>query len=62
MPDSRHHDPHIEGELIGAGLPEEHTFEEHAGSLADLNDGSCPAVLPEGKMRCGIERDCVKRR
>lgn len=60
MPDGRHHDPHIEGKLVGAALLEELSFEEHAGPLAELNDGACHALVPEGKMRRGIERDGVK--
>ena len=38
MPDRRHHDPHVEGKLIRTGLLEELPVEEHAGSLAELND------------------------
>jgi hypothetical protein len=30
MPHGRHHDPHIEGKLVGAALLEELPFEEHA--------------------------------
>ncbi len=40
MPYGRHHDPHIEGKLVGAGLLEELTLEEHAGPLAELNNGA----------------------
>ena len=40
MPDGRHHDPHIEGKLVGAALLEELPLEEHAGPLAELNDGA----------------------
>ena len=40
MPYCRHHDPHIEGELVGAALLEEVPLEEHAGSLAELNNGA----------------------
>ena len=40
MPDSRHHDAEVEGELVGAALLEEIPLEEHAGSLAELNDGA----------------------
>ena len=36
MPDGRHHNPHVEGELIRAGLCEEVALKEHAGSFADL--------------------------
>ena len=38
MPDGCHHDPHIEGKLVGAALLEEFSLEEHAGSFAELND------------------------
>jgi hypothetical protein len=34
MPYGCHHDPHIEGKLIGIALLEELRFEEHAGPLA----------------------------
>lgn len=40
MPDGCHHYPHIEGKLIGAALLEELALEEHARSLAELNDGA----------------------
>ena len=40
MQDGRHHDPHIEGKLVGAALLEELPLEEHAGPLAELNDGA----------------------
>lgn len=40
MPDRRHHDPHIEGKLVGAALLEKVAFEEHAGPLTELNDGA----------------------
>lgn len=46
MPNCRHHDPHVECELIGAALLEELAFEEHAGSLAELNDGAGHAAGP----------------
>ena len=36
MPDGRHHNPHVEGELIRAGLCEEVALKEHTGSFADL--------------------------
>ena len=38
MQDRRHHDTHIEGKLIRAALLEELPLEEHARSLAELND------------------------
>jgi hypothetical protein len=38
MPDRGHHDPHIEGKLVGTALLEELPLQEHAGSLAELND------------------------
>ena len=60
MPDRRHHDPHIEGELIRTALLEKLSLEEHAGPLAELNNGACHAFLAEGKMRRGVERDGVK--
>lgn len=59
MPDRRHHDPHIEGKLVGAALLEELAFEEHAGPLAELNDRARHALVSEGKMRRGIESDGV---
>jgi hypothetical protein len=59
MPNSRHHDPHIEGKLIG-GLREEITLKEHAGLLAELHDGTSHAFGPECKMRRGVERDCIE--
>lgn len=40
MPNSRHHDAEVEGELIGAALLEEFPLQEHAGPLAELNDGA----------------------
>ena len=40
MPNGRHHDPHIEGKLVGAALLEEVPFKKHAGPLAELNDGA----------------------
>lgn len=46
MPDRRHHDPHVEGKLIRTGLLEELPLEEHAGSLAELNNGAFHAFLP----------------
>ena len=61
MPDSRHHDPHIEGKLIDAGLREEFALKEHAGSLAKLNDRARHALGPESKVRRGVERDGVKK-
>ena len=38
MPDGRHHDPHIEGKLVGTALLEELPLKEHAGPFAELND------------------------
>ena len=40
MPDGDHHDPHIEGKLVGAALLEELPLEEHARPLAKLHDGA----------------------
>lgn len=40
MPDGGHQYPRIECELVGAALLEELPLEEHAGSLAELNDGA----------------------
>ncbi len=60
MPDGRHHDPHIEGKLVGAALLEEVPFEEHAGPFTELNDGACHAFVSESKMRRGVERDGVE--
>ena len=37
MPDGSHHDPHIEGKLVGAALLEELALEEHAGSSEKLS-------------------------
>ena len=62
MPDGRHHDPHIEGKLVGAGLCEEVTLKEHAGPFAELNNRAGHAFGPEGKMRRCIERDGVEVR
>jgi transposase len=51
MPDGRHHDPHIEGKLVGAGLCEEVALKEHAGPFAELNHWTGHAFRAEGKMR-----------
>lgn len=40
MPDGCHHDAHVEGKLVGAALLEEIPLKEHAGPLAELNDGA----------------------
>lgn len=40
MPDRRHHDSHVEGELIRTALLEELPLKEHARPLAELNDGA----------------------
>lgn len=40
MPHRRHHDPHVKGELVGTALLKELALEEHAGPLAELNDGA----------------------
>ena len=60
MPDCRHHDPEVEGKLVGATLLEELPLKEHAGPLAELNDRAIHAFLAERKMRRGVERDGVK--
>jgi len=60
MPDRRHHDSDVEGELIRTGLLEELPVEEHAGPLAELNDRACHAFLPKGKMRRGVECNVIK--
>jgi hypothetical protein len=61
MPDGCHHDPHIEGKLIGAGLCKEIALEEHAGSLAELDNRAGHAFGPEGKMGGSIQRNFIKR-
>lgn len=60
MPHSRHHDPHIKRKLISTALREEVPFEEHAGPLAELNDGAGHALGAERKMRRGVERDGIE--
>ena len=40
MPDSRHYYTEVKRKLIGAALLEELALEEHARSLAELNDGA----------------------
>ena len=55
MPHRRHHDPHIEGKLIRAGLCEEVALKEHAGPFAELNDRASHAFRPEGEVRRGVE-------
>ena len=40
MPDGRHHDPHVKGELVGTALLKELALEEHAGPLAELHNGA----------------------
>jgi hypothetical protein len=57
MPDGCHHDPHIEGKLIGAGLCKEIALEEHAGSFAELHNRAGHAFGAEGKMGGGIQRN-----
>ena len=57
MPDGRHHDPHIEGKLIRAGLCEEVALKEHAGSFAELDNRAGHTFRPEGKMRRSVEGD-----
>jgi len=60
MPDSRHHDPHIEGELVGEGLCEEVALKEHVGPFAELNNWASHASLSEGEPRRCIESDGVE--
>ena len=60
MPHGRHQHPHIKRKLIRTTLLEEVPLEEHARSLAELDDRAGHTFLPEGKMRRGIERDGVK--
>ena len=55
MPDGRHHDPHIEGKFICAGLCEEVALEKHAGPLAELNNRTGHAFRPEGEVRRSVE-------
>jgi hypothetical protein len=55
MPDGRHHDPHIEGKLIRAGLSEEVALKEHAGPFAELNNRAGHAFRPEGEVRRSVE-------
>ena len=62
MPHSRHHDPHIEGKLVGAGLCEEVALEKHAGPLAELNNRASHAFRPEGEVRRGIKGDGIEIR
>ena len=57
MPDGRHHDPHIEGKLIRAGMCEEVVLKEHAGSFAKLNHRTGHAFWLEGEVRRGVEGD-----
>ena len=54
MPDGYHHDPHIEGKLVGAGLCEEVTLKEHAGPFAEFNNRASHAFRPEGEARRGV--------
>ena len=61
MPHRRHRDPHIKSKLVGAALLEKVSLQEHAGSLAELNDRAFYAFLAEGKMGGRIERDVLKR-
>ena len=62
MPDGRHHNPHVEGELIRAGLCEEVALKEHAGPFAELNNRASHALGPEGEVRGGIQCDRVEVR
>ena len=62
MPDGRHHNPHVEGELIRAGLWEEVALKEHAGSFAELNDRAGHAFRPEGEVRRSVEGDGIEVR
>ena len=60
MPDGRHHDPHIEGELVGAGLCEEVALKEHAGPFAELDNRTGHAFRPEGEVRGSVEGDGIE--
>ena len=40
IPDRRHHDPHVKGELVGTALLKELALEEHAGPLTKLHNGA----------------------
>ena len=62
MPDGRHHDPHIEGELVGTGLCEEVALKEHAGPFAELNNRAGHAFRPEGEVRRSVEGDGIEVR
>ena len=62
MPDGRHHDPHIEGKLIRAGLCEEVALKEHAGPFAELNNRTGHAFRPEGEVRRSVEGDGIEVR
>lgn len=57
MPGRRHQHSHIERKLVGTALLEELSLEEHAGPLAELNNGTGHALVPEGKMRRCTQRD-----
>ena len=60
MPDGRHHDPHIEGKLIRAGLCEEVALKEHAGPFAELDNRTGHAFGPEGEVRRSVEGDGIE--
>ncbi|MEI6799929.1 MAG: hypothetical protein WCO04_12045 [Pseudomonadota bacterium] len=62
MPDGRHHDPHIEGELVGAGLCKKVTLKELTGPFEELDNRTSHAFRPEGEVRRGIEGDGVEVR
>ena len=62
MPDGCHHDPHIEGKLVGAGLCEEVALKEHAGPFAELYHWTGHAFRPEGEVRRSVEGDGLEVR
>ena len=40
MPDGPRHDRHVKSKLVGAALHKELPLKEHAGPLAELNNGA----------------------
>ena len=64
MPDRRHHDPHVEGKLVGAALLEELALEEHTGSSEKLSYSSsaCPYLLSKHRVvRQPVDDECPFR-
>ena len=62
MPHRRHHNPHIEGKLVGARLCEEVALKELAGPFAELNHWTGHAFGSESEVRRGIEGDGIEVR